>query len=174
MSNMTTETANLMPALANIPGFDPESRIWVYVSNRRLSDEESAFVQDRLRMFAQQWTAHNQALKSTAEVFDNQVLLLMVDETQAGASGCSIDKSVHILEDLGAHIGADFFERMVFFYVDAEGNIQAADKATFAQTVENGDITHETLVLNTLIQRKKEFEGKWLVPFENSWHKRLF
>jgi hypothetical protein len=174
MSNITIETANLIPALANMPGFDPESRVWVYVSDRRLSDEETAFVQNKLVEFARQWTSHNQALPATGEVFDNRILLLMADETQTSAGGCSIDKSTHFLEQLGRHIGADFFERMMFFYVDAEGNIQAADKAAFAQAVENGDITQETLVLNTLVQRKKEFEGKWLVPFGKSWHKRLF
>lgn len=174
MRNLSTETAALIPALANLPGFDPESRVWVYVSARRLSDEETAFVQSKLIEFARQWTSHNQALPATGEVFANRILLLMADETHTTAGGCSIDKSIHFLEQLGRHIGADFFERMVFFYVDAEGGLQATDKAIFAQAVENGDITDETLVLNTLVQRKKEFEAKWLVPFGKSWHKRLF
>ena len=161
------------PSLSTANTFSPDSRVWVYVSNRPLSPEEAAFAQRNLDAFCQQWTAHNNALKARAEVFEGQVLILMVDETQAGASGCSIDKSVHFLEALGQEIGADFFERMRFGWVNANGNWEFAFKPEFTQLVQTGQISPDTLVADTLVQNKRQLTEKWLVPFGKSWHKRL-
>jgi hypothetical protein len=162
-----------MPALAALPTFSPDSRVWVYTADRTLTPDESARAQRHLEAFCQQWTAHNQALLATAEVFENQFVILMVDETRAGASGCSIDKSVHFLEQLGAEIGADFFERMRFAWVDAQGGIQFANRPAFAQLVAEGRIAPDTLVADTLVQTKQQLAEKWLVPFGKSWHRRL-
>jgi len=163
-----------LPLLASNPGFSPASRVWVYVANRRLNDAEAGFVQDQLNAFVVQWTAHNQALQAAAEVYDHQALILMVDETQAGASGCSIDKSVHFLEALGREVDADFFERMRFGWADEAGALHWAGRAEMASLVQDGRVRADTQVLNTLVQTQAELAEKWFLPFEKSWHKRLF
>ena len=118
-----TATATLTPLLAHDPAFAPESRVWVYMINRPLADTEAFSAQKVLDAFAREWTAHNQALQAKAEVFQNQFVILMVDETRAGTSGCSIDKSVHFLEGLGQELGVDFFERMRFAWVEASNSL---------------------------------------------------
>ena len=160
------------PSLAHDPAFAPESRVWIYTANRPLTDPEAATIQQALDIFSRQWTAHNQALRAKAEVFQNQYVILMVDETQAGASGCSIDKSVHFLEQLGHQLGVDLFERMRFAWVENE-TIHFADRAEFAALVGEGRITRDTPVVNTLAQTRQELEQKWLLPFGESWHRRL-
>ena len=163
----------LTPALTESPHFSPDSRVWVYTSNRALSEAETEMVQQRMDAFCAQWTAHNQALKAKAEVFSHQLLILMVDETQAGASGCSIDTSVHFLEALGASIQADFFERMRFGYMDENGALQFVSKPAFSDLVNHGNIHADTPVVNTLVQTKQQLSENWLLPFGQSWHRRL-
>ena len=163
----------MAPSLASVSAFSPESRVWVYTADRPLTPEESAFAQTNLDAFCRQWTAHNQALKAAAEVFENQMLILMVDETQAGASGCSIDKSVHFLEKLGNEIGADFFERMRFAWIDEQGKVRFANRPEFSALVQEGRIDSNTMVADTLVQTRAQLAEKWLVPFGKSWHKRL-
>ena len=163
----------LIPNLAAAPDFSPDSRVWVYMASRPLTAEENAFAQAQLNTFVRQWTAHNQDLHAAAEVFENQFLLLMVDETNAGASGCSIDKSVRFLEQLGQHLGVDLFERMLFGWVDGE-HIRVADRTAFSNLVRATDIAADTRVVNTLVQNKKELVEKWLVPYGESWHRRMF
>ena len=167
-----TITQNI-PVSAQLSGFSPASRVWVYVSTRALTEAEATLAQSHLQAFAKQWTAHDRALKAHAEIFNHQIAILIVDETQAGASGCSIDKSVHFLESLGAKFQTDFFERMLFFYQNADGNMQAATKDAFSQLVQNGTIQPNTLVLNNLVKNLEELNTKWWVPFQDSWHKRL-
>lgn len=168
MINKTT-----IPQLSTSPGFSPDSRVWVYVCNRPLTDTESARVQQQLNAFCQQWTAHNQALLATAEVFENQFVFLMVDETRAGASGCSIDKSVHFLEELGLALNVDFFDRMRFAWVGEDNRLHFANQAELRDAVKNQQITDTTLMANTLVQTKSDLIEKWLLPFNKSWHRRI-
>ncbi len=162
----------LTPNLATADGFSPESRVWVYTASRLLSDDEVQTAQTALNIFVQQWTAHNQALKAAAEIFENQFVILLVDESQAGASGCSIDKSVHFLEALGQKLNVDLFERMRFAWVQNEA-LQFAGRADFSAQVQQAKITDNTLMVNTLVQNKKELQENWLLPFSKSWHRRL-
>lgn len=168
----TTGTDLRLPRLTTAPDFAPESRVWVYTANRPLTEPEAQFIEDALRDFTKQWTAHNQALKAAAEVFQNQFILLMVDETQAGASGCSIDKSIHVLEALGHQLGVDLFERMRFAWVENDA-LQYADRPGLAARVADSAIQPETLMVNTLVQTKRDLQEKWLVPFAQSWHRRI-
>ncbi len=161
------------PRLASAPHFSPDSRVWVYIAERDLSEQESAYAEQQLADFCRQWTAHNQQLLAASEVFDRQFVLLMVDETQAGASGCSIDKSVHFLENLGQSIGADLFERMRFGWIDDAGILHMNRRDEFAQLVQSGSIVTDTLVVNTLVQTKRDLEAKWLMPYGQSWHRRV-
>ena len=167
---MTTMTN--IPSIIQSPDFSPESRVWIYTTDRLLTDAEAAVAEQSLQAFTRQWTAHNQALLAKAEVFKNQFVILMVDETRAGASGCSIDKSVHFLEHLGQELGVDFFERMRFAWVENE-TMHFADRTAFSHLVQESRITGDTPVVNTLAQTKQDLTNKWLLPFGESWHRRL-
>ncbi len=95
--------------------FPADSRVWVYVSGRQLTEEESISALERARIFVGDWTSHDRRLKAHAEILSGRFLILLVDESQAGASGCGIDKSVHFVRQLGESLNTDFFDRMVLF-----------------------------------------------------------
>ena len=167
---LTIETQH--PALAAAPGFAPQSRVWVYVANRPLTAEEAQFAQDHLDNFARQWVSHNVALKAAGEVFNRQIILLMVDETHNSAGGCSIDKSTHFLEALGQRLGIDLFDRMQFAWVQGDA-LHFGNRDTLTTQVAQRQITDNTLMLNTMVQTKADLQDKWLLPFAQSWHRRL-
>jgi hypothetical protein len=153
--------------------FSPASRVWMYVADRALTDAEAATVDAQMQVFCKQWTAHNVALKARGEVFGHRVLLLMVDESQAGASGCSIDKSVHFLEQLGHDMQIDWFNRMQLGWLDESNTLQIAPLNAFSEMVTTGLIRPDTLVLNTLVDTLEKLQTKFWLPFELSWQKKL-
>lgn len=173
MTTPASTTLSLLPAIASDPNLSPETRLWIFLGERRLTESETAAAQRALDAFSRHWTAHNQALKARAEVFQNQIVLLAVDESQAGASGCSIDKSVHFLESLGAELGVDFLDKMRFAWLHDE-QWQVAGRSEFARRLAEGAIHANTLVANTLVATKADLNEKWAVPLGQSWHKRLF
>ncbi len=163
---------NLTPDIAYLPNFDDASRVWVYVASRPLSEVEVAALQEALDDFVQRWTAHNRALKAVGEVFARQFVVLAVDETAAPASGCSIDHSVHFLEAMSYQLGVDLMDRMHFGWIE-EGRLHVAHRDEFARRVAQQHIRPDTLVVNTLVQTRRDLRERWLVPFGQSWHQRV-
>jgi hypothetical protein len=153
--------------------FSDQTRLWVYPCSRTLNEQEIAYIHQQCAKFCTDWTAHNHALKAEATLFESRWLLLMVDESLTGASGCSIDKSVHFLERLGDQLGVDFFDRMQFAWVNEAENICFGNLEDMQKAVTNGEITTETKMINSLIASKKDFNEKWMVEFGKSWQRRL-
>jgi len=153
--------------------FSENSRVWVYQSNRELNNNEAAEAKVLLDNFTTGWTAHNNQLKAKAEIRYNRFFILIVDESQAGASGCSIDKSVHFMQALEAKFGINLFDRFNLAY--HEGNeVLSAPRHTFEEKLKQGSITTTTIVFNNMVQNLAELNTKWEVPFKDSWHIQLF
>lgn len=148
------------------------SRVWIYQSSRPFSNEELPKLKNHLQQFAQGWVSHNRQLKAHADVLHNQFLVLMVDESMAGASGCSIDKSVHFMQQLEQAYNTNLFDRMTFAWKDGE-EVKTASSQDFAAHYKNGSINDQTLVFDNLVKTKGELEEKWLKPLNESWHRRF-
>ena len=168
-----TSTTLPYPTIMQDTTFSPASRVWMYVADRALTDAEAVEVAQQVQVFCRQWTAHNVALQARGEVFARRVLLLVVDESQAGASGCSIDKSVHFLEQLGHDMQVDWFDRMQFGWLDEHNTLQMASISALSEMVDAGLIRPDTLLLNTLADTLEKLQTKFWLPFQESWQKKL-
>jgi hypothetical protein len=148
------------------------TRLWIYQSNRPFTATEIAELKPSLSRFATQWVSHSQNLQSFAEVYHERFIVLMVDESQAGASGCSIDASVRFLKLVENEYGVDLFDRMRFSF-KLDGEIHTVPRDEFAKLYAEGKINDDTLVFDTLINTKKAFEDNFVKRLGESWHKRM-
>lgn len=153
--------------------FSENSRIWVYQSNRELNDFEVKSIETILDKFTIGWTAHNHQLKAKAIVRYNRFIILVVDESQAGASGCSIDKSVNMMKLLEQEFNIDLFDRFNIAYRTVDG-ISSVGRNEFEELIKKGTVTPETIVFNNLVSTLADLETKWEVPFKDSWHTQVF
>jgi hypothetical protein len=156
-------------APSELPG---HSRIWIYQSNRLLTDEETKQISEKTQSFLESWTAHNNALKGSFEIRYNRFLILMIDEKTAGASGCSIDKSVHFIQSLEKDYGINFFDRMSFA-IKNDDSTEILPYKEFEKKLLEGELTDQTIVFNNLVKTKDELENKWEIPLKDSWHKTI-
>ncbi len=148
------------------------SRVWVYTASRQLSEAEQADIQRQLNHFVKEWTAHRQALEAVGEIRNGRFLILAVDESQAGASGCSIDASVRFLQDLGNSHQVDFFDRLTFFADNGEGFLPYA-QTEFTAAYQRGELTDESPVVDPLVNTKAQLDAAFVKPLKDSWHKRF-
>ena len=153
--------------------FSENSRVWVYQSDRELSGTEVKQIQEQLNSFTYSWTAHNNQLKARAEIRYNRFLILIVDESQAGASGCSIDKSVHFMQHLEQEFSLSLFDRFNLAYRQGE-QVLSAPRHAFEELIKQNNIDKQTIVFNNMVQNLAELQRKWEVPFKDSWHIQLF
>jgi len=153
--------------------FSENSRVWVYQADRELTDREVQQVQNELDSFATGWTAHNNQLKAKGEVRYNRFIILTVDESQAGASGCSIDKSVRFIKDMQQQFNINLLDRFNLAYREGS-EVLSAPRHVFEDLIKQGSINTDTIVFNNMVQNLSELETKWEVPFKDSWHIQLF
>jgi hypothetical protein len=151
----------------------PSSRVWVYQCSRKLSGAEITELENLATEFVSQWTSHDMKMKTFFELRHGMFFILMVDETETSAGGCSIDKSVHFIFQLEKKFGVRFTDRMLFAFGNGD-NISIVNKSEFGQLVASGKISDSTIVFNTLVSDKAHLENDFEIPFSASWHRKMF
>ena len=148
--------------------FSPDSRVWVYQSNRLFSLSEAFEVEDMLDDFTGKWLSHGVPVKGAAHLFFGQFIILIADEKATGVSGCSTDSSVRLIKEIEKRFNLNMFDRTTLAFVVKE-KIQLLPLSQLQYAVDYAFITADTLYLNNLVQTKEELENKWIVPVRDSW-----
>ena len=159
----TMNTINQMPQ---------DARVWVYQSNSLLTDELIRILKEKGKNFVESWTAHGAALKTSFDILYNRFIVLSVDEQQAQASGCSIDKSIAFMKNLEQEFQLQLFDRMqVAFRKDEK--IEVCSLSEFEKLAGSGQVNAATIVFNNMITNKAAFDTSWEIPLKESWQKRV-
>src|ERR1700743_72471 len=145
--------------------FSENSRVWIYQADRELNNNEVTELQQQLNSFTQSWTAHNNQLKAAAEIRYNRFIVLVVDESQAGASGCSIDKSVRFVKEIEAQFGINLLDRFNLAYKEGS-EVLSAPRHAFEEMIKQSRINTDTIVYNNMVQNLAELNTKWEQPFK--------
>lgn len=153
--------------------FSPQSKVWVYQSDRSFSEEEVNAIQLKLKEFTGQWKAHGHQLNAKAELLYNFFIVLVVDEAAAGVTGCAIDSSVRLMKEIEQQYSVDLFNRFNIAYRH-DDKVVATGKEDFETLVNIKAVGPKTVVFNNMVQTLQEFETKWEIPFEDSWHGKVF
>ena len=153
--------------------FSPQSKVWIYQSDRKLTTAETVQIQQMLDGFTATWKAHGHQLTAKGEVIYGYFIVLTVDETAAPATGCSIDASVRLIKDIQSQFNLDLFNRFNLAY--KMGNeVFVNAKEDFETLISIKKIDSNTIVFNNMVQTLAEFEQKWEVPLQDSWHSSIF
>ncbi|MBT8256809.1 MAG: ABC transporter ATPase [Bacteroidia bacterium] len=148
------------------------SRIWIYQSNRKLSEEELTAIALKTEEFLVQWTAHGSDLEAGFEIKHNRFIVLGLNQANASASGCSIDSSVHFIQSLEKEFEVDLMDKMnVTFYTG--DFIAHKSLADFKKMAKSRSVSPNTIVFNNLVNTKAEYLEHWEVPAKDSWHSRF-
>ena len=150
-----------------------DSRVWIYTTNRYLSDEEVIAIEQDLSAFLTHWTAHQQDLEASCLIPYNNFIIIGLNENKNLASGCSIDASVHFLKQLERKFKVDLFDRMLITYKE-EDQIKHLALHEFKRLARQGEFSKSTTVFNNLVQTKRDFLTNWETLAEFSLHNRLF
>jgi hypothetical protein len=146
------------------------SRLWIYQAQRPLNEDEIQLIGTKLQNFTQHWEAHQQPLRASFQIFHKQFVCLAVDEQKQNATGCSIDKSVAIMREIGETLQVDFFDRLAICYM-ADETVKTAKVAEIKSKITSGEFAANTMVFDNTIQEKKSLNA-WLKPAEQTWLKK--
>ena len=152
---------------------DFQSRVWVYQANRKLTDSETGIITETLKASLDSWEAHGKPLTASGKVFEHRFVVIAVDERDELPSGCSIDKSVHWLQEIGNRMQIDFFDRSLAYF-DDNGEVQTIPVAKIKASVQEEIIQPSTTVFDNQVATKAQWMNRWKIPASNSWLNRYF
>ncbi len=159
--------------MRNLLAFPDESRVWIYQADRPFEDGDIPKINEDIESFCTQWTSHNHELKAIGGVMHDLFVVLVVDETNSSASGCSIDKSVAFVKSLELKYGRKLLERNNVAWLDQDEQLQITPLACLKAVVESGRVKMDTRVFDNLVNTRKDYISRWTVPLGESWMKRF-
>lgn len=150
-----------------------ESRIWIYQSNRKFTDEEMTEIEASVRNFVEDWSAHGASLEASFITKYNRFIVLAVNQEVQAATGCSIDSSVSFIQELEKKYEVDLLDKMNVTFKNGEF-IAHKSLIDFKKMAKEKAVSGTTIVFNNLVNTIQEFNEAWEVPAEDSWHSRFF
>lgn len=152
----------------------PYSRVWIFQTDRFLTDSECREIQLRLNEFIPNWASHGNGLNGGFKLEKNLFVIVGVDESQSMASGCSIDSLTRVIKELGMALNVDFFNRLAIAYENQQGKLEIVSMTAFKALISSNQVNYDTIVFNNLVASKEEFDQKWRTNVGQSWHANLF
>ena len=148
----------------------PDSaRIWVFGSDRPVTGPAAERLLGEVDRFLGEWRAHGAPLRCARLWADNRFLVVGVDQTDANASGCSIDGLFRALQGLEREIGARLVGGGRVYYRDHAGAAQSAARAELDDLVARGVIGPDTVVFDTSITDLGEWRARFEQPARKTW-----
>ncbi|MFK7812433.1 MAG: ABC transporter ATPase [Maribacter sp.] len=148
------------------------SRVWIYQANRSFNEKELNELKEAFNSFVSEWTAHGQDLKAGFEIRYKRFVILALDQSLASASGCSIDASVHFIQQLEKKYNVELLDKMNVSY--KQGDFVAYKSLMdFKKMAKQKAVSAKTIVFNNLVATKGEYSEHWEVPASESWHSRF-
>ena len=150
-----------------------EARIWVYQASRPLVQQEREKVLQEAQSFLAQWASHGNPLQCSATIMHNQFLILAVEESFQGATGCAVDASVQFIRSLEQAFQISMLDRTQIAFRQGEEN-SIVPLAQLQEKIEEGNIMPGMLTFDNTITKKADLEAKWLVRAKDTWLGRYF
>lgn len=150
-----------------------ESRIWIYQSSRKFSDEEVADIEKDLMQFIENWSAHGTSLEASLTIRYNRFIILSVNQEFHPATGCSIDSSVGFIQNLEQKYSVDLLDKMNVAFKQGEF-ITYKTLLEFKKLAKDKSVSENTIVFNNLVNTIEELNEGWEIPASESWHSRFF
>jgi hypothetical protein len=145
------------------------SRIWIFGSDRPVTGSAVDQLLGEVDKFLDSWRAHGEPLRCGRLWADSRFLVVGVDQSDAHASGCSIDGLFRRLQQLEGTIGARMVGGGRVFYRDHGGAAQSVAREDLGDLVARGEVGPDSVVFDTSITDLGEWRARFERPARKSW-----
>lgn len=149
-----------------------DSRVWIYQANRSFSEEELSEIKEKIDAFLKDWTAHGSDLQAGYTIKYKRFIVIALNQNLNKATGCSIDASVHFIQQLEKDYHVDLMDKMNVSYKQGEF-VAYKPLLDFKKMAKDKAISKNTIVFNNMVTNIAEFNENWEVPASDSWHSRF-
>jgi hypothetical protein len=102
--------------LADFHSLPEESRIWLYASEKALTQSQQDYILNIISEELKGWNAHQQPLTAGVSILENHFIVVGLDENKNRASGCSIDTLQNTIQKIEKELSFSLINRLNVFY----------------------------------------------------------
>lgn len=147
---------------------------WVFAASRELQPAERDELLTGVDRFLDGWAAHGVPLTCARDWRYDRFLVVGVDETAAGVSGCSIDALTHLLQEVERRFSVTMLDHGPVLY-RSDDAICRESRDAFGARVDAGHVDLDTIVFdNTITTVAALRAGEWETAARSTWHGRAF
>jgi hypothetical protein len=152
----------------------PDSaRLWVFACDPAPAGNAASVLLLAADHFLDAWHAHGHPLICARDWRDNRFLAIAVDQSTAGASGCSIDGMFRALRAIEPVIGSCVVGGGSVFVRGSDGMVQCVSRDDYAAMAERGETSRSSMVFDTTITTAGDWRRRFEIPAGESWHVAL-
>jgi hypothetical protein len=159
--------------LVEIEKLPDDARTWVFGADKPINASASGTLLREVDGFLSQWRAHGSPLTVGRDWKYARFLTVAVDQSTAGASGCSIDGLFRTLKALEPNLGASLVTSGLIFFRDENGAIQSVDRDQFTTLGAEGRIAPGTQVFDPTVTTLGEWKARFELNLGDSWQAKL-
>ena len=148
--------------LVDFNTINEESRIWIYGSEHKLTNEQEGYILKSISDHLQAWEAHTVPLTAGVAILENHFIVVALDETKNEASGCSIDTLQNKIQNLEKDLSISLLNRLNIF-CKIEDEILCVPSFKLESIAKSN-----TLFYDLTIQKKSELHS-CLKPISEGW-----
>ena len=139
-----------------------QSRIWIYAAEHKLTNDQENYILYHISVHIQNWEAHKVPLTAGVTILENHFIIIALDESKNGASGCSIDTLQNKIQEIEKELSVSLLNRLNIF-CKIDDTIKCIPTTKLA-----GNANQETLFYDLTIQKKSEL-ANWLKSIKEGW-----
>ena len=143
-------------------------RIWIYLSDKKITNELHASISNDCVNFILEWNAHGTKLDSGFKILHEHFLIFEVNDENHHASGCSIDKQVQFIKQLEQKFSINLLNRLLVAYrLNNDVVVKTANEVK--QAVKNNLLSPDTITFDISITDSELFKTEFEKPISLSW-----
>ena len=139
-----------------------QSRIWIYAAEHKLTNDQENYILNHISDHLQNWEAHKVPLTAGVTILENRFIVVALDESENGASGCSIDTLQKSIQNLEKDLSISLLNRLNVF-CKIEDEILCIPSFKLESIAKSN-----TLFYDLTIQKKSDLYS-YLKPISEGW-----
>ena len=139
-----------------------DARIWIYASEKSLSQNQESYILKFISNHLQNWEAHQLPLTAGVTILEHHFIVVALDESKNKASGCSIDTLQKKIQEVEKVLSISLMNRLNIF-CKIDGQIQCVPSFRLDSVAKS-----DTLFYDLTIECKSGLKH-YLKPISKGW-----
>ena len=148
--------------LADFHTLPEQARIWLYASEKALTQSQQDYILNIISEELKGWNAHKQPLTAGVAILENHFIVVALDESKNGASGCSIDTLQKTIQKIEKEFSISLMNRLNVF-------CKIEDEILSMPSFKLGSVADKDTLFYDLTILTKNDLNTYLKPISEGW-----